>query len=94
MNSVLPNYVWIIIIVVAILIVLYILYLIGSNRRFHKMVDPQLQALKEYDERRRRAVQNVMQQPGENTYAEPQQVQQQVQQVPADYTWQDQDQRR
>ena len=106
MNTVLPNYVWIIIIVVVALILLYILYIIASNRRFHKMVDPQLEALRQYDERRRRAAQNAQQaapQYGDAQYAEPvqqavqqpvQAVNEQVQQAADDYTWQDQTRRR
>ena len=58
MNT-LPSYVWIIILVVAVLIILYILYLIASNRRFHKMVDPHIAALKEYEERRHRMVHDI-----------------------------------
>ena len=102
MNTVLPNYVWIIIIVVVALILLYILYLVASNHRFHKMVDPQLEALRQYDERRRRAAQNAPQtasQYGDVPYAEPvqqavQEVSEQAQQAADDYTWKDQTRRR
>ena len=106
MNTVLPNYVWIIIVVVVALIVLYILYIIASNHRFHKMVDPQLEALRQYDERRRRAAQNAQQvapQYGDAPYADSvqqvmqqpvQAVNEQAQQAADDYTWQDQTKRR
>ncbi len=95
MNNVLPNYVWIIIIVVVALIALYVLYLIASNHRFHKMVDPQLKALQEYDERRRRAArETIAQQDAQAAQAQTLQpvppAYSQQQQAPADYTWKDQ----
>lgn len=95
MKEMLQEYLWIVIIVVAVLIILYILYLIASNRRFHKMVDPHIAALKEYEERRHRMVHDIPQ--GVNgAYAEAvQQAEAQAQKpIPADYTWQEQDKRR
>ena len=86
MNT-LPTYVWIIIIVVAVLIALYILYLVASNHRFHKMVDPQIEALKEYEERRHRMAHNLPQ-GVDGSYAEAYQQAESMQQAqqPADYT--------
>ena len=101
MNTVLPNYVWIIIIVVVALILLYILYLIASNHRFHKMVDPQLEALRQYDERRRRAARETIAQQDaaaaqaqtlQPVYQQPAQYVQEPAPQEADYTWQDKSQ--
>ena len=51
----LPRELWIVIIVVAALIALYILYLVASNRRFHRMCDPQIEKLRQYEEARHRS---------------------------------------
>lgn len=51
------KYLWIIIVVLIFLIALYIVYLVVSNRRFHRMVDPQLERLRRYEEARKKVFQ-------------------------------------
>ena len=51
-----PKEIWILIVVVVVLIALYIVYLVASNRRFHRMYDPQIERLRQYEENRRRVV--------------------------------------
>ena len=83
-----PKELWIIIVIVAALIALYILYLVASNRRFHRMCDPQIEKLRRYEEARRRGTNTVSQgediapMPAPQTYeTSPQQTE--------DYSWDD-----
>ena len=63
-----PDFVWIIIVAVVVLIALYIVYLVASNRRFHRMVDPQLDKLRQYEKARHEAAHKTLDQDAEEDY--------------------------
>ncbi len=78
-----PKELWIVIIVVCVLIALYIVYLIASNRRFHRMVDPHIAKLRAYEEARHRAAHAMP----EGVEAEP--IEKEIEEP--DYNWEKED---
>ena len=78
------------IVIVCALIALYILYLVASNRRFHRMCDPQIEKLRRYEEARHRSVhaptQGINGSAGEDIPPIPAPQSYEAKEAP-DYTW-------